>query len=164
MAWDIHSYIEVREGACRPWRLVHATVVEDGRRDVPAQEQPFGAIRSSPFFSVLTGIFSTRSCLDFGSFEPIVPEDRDPPADLSPELAAVYAGWDGPDTTPPYELSLAEIEAIDWDGRTVRHEDEPTPVPIADVAGPLLNLVPDMRSLAAGRRPEDVRLVFWLES
>lgn len=163
VSWDIHSYFEVRDGGESPWRLVHRPAAVDGRLDVPEEDQPLGGIRSSPFFSALTGICSIRARLDVSSFEPIVPEDREPPRDLSPELSAVYAGWEGPGTTPPYALTLAEVAAIDWTGRTVRYEDEPDPVPLEDVAGALQDLIPAMRDLAAGRRPEDVRLVFWLD-
>lgn len=163
VSWDIHSYFEIRDGEAAPWRLAHRTAAVEGRLDVPAEDQPLGGIRSSPFFSALTGTYSIRARLDVSSFEPIVPEDREPPRDLSPELSSVYTGWEGPDTTLPYALTLAEVEAIDWT-RPVRYQDEPDPVPLEDVAGALQNLIPAMLDLAAGRRPEDVRLVFWLDS
>src|SRR5882672_4020095 len=96
MAWDIHSYFEVRNGAGEPWQLVqHACIDEDGKFDVPDEEQPFGALRSSSFFAVLTGIISVEVDLDYRRLVPLVPAGRPPVEDLSAELERIHNEWEG---------------------------------------------------------------------
>ncbi len=163
MAWDIHSYLEVRDGAGEPWELVqHARIDEDGRFDVPDEEQPFGALRSSSFFAVLTGIISVDVDLDYRRLVPLVPADRPTADDLSAELERIYGEWEGDGTTRPFWLDLADLEATDWT-RPIYTEDG-TAQPLRAYAGAAGALILVMRELRHGRRNVDVRLVFWLDS
>lgn len=164
MSWDIHSYFETRDGPGAPWVLVQRAAIdpESGLYDVPIEKQPLGFVRSSSFFAVLTGIIAMRAGIDYGRLRPIVPEGRPPAADLGDELRRIYRGWEGSGTSSPFWLTLADLEAEDWD-RPVYDEDG-RPQPLENFAGLAQSLIPRMRRLARGRGPDDVRLVFWLDS
>ncbi len=163
MAWDIHSYLERRDRPGEPWALVQRAVVdEDGRFDVPCEQQPLGALRSSSFFAVLTGILSARVELDYARLVPLVPEDRPLARDLSPELARIHEEWREIGVAGPFWLTLADLEATDWT-RPVYASDGSSQ-PLEAYAGAAAGLIPRMRRLARGREAEDVRLVFWLDS
>lgn len=163
LATDIHSYFEAREGPGAPWRLAHrARLDENGHYDVPDEEQPFRGVRSSEFFVVLTGIITTRVDLDYGRLEPIVPEDGPMLDDLSDELARVYERFRRAGVAAPVGLTLRELEAVDWE-RPVYSQDGRSQ-PLEAYAPFARGAIGRMRKLARGRSPDDVRLVFWLDS
>jgi hypothetical protein len=163
MATDIHSYTELRDGPDGPWRLVERPELdEDGRYDVPGDAQPFRGVRSSAFLAVLTGLFTTRVDLDYSLLVPIVPEDREPPDDLGPELARIYDGWREAGAGAPYTLTLRDLEATDWE-RPVYSTDGRSQ-PLESYAPFARSALDELRRLSAGRSGEDVRLVFWFDS
>lgn len=108
---------------------------------------------------VLTGIISARVELDYARLVPLVPEDRPHADDLSEDLARIFSGFG---EGGPYWLTLADLEATDWE-RPIYSMDG-TSQPLIDYAGMAWSAMSGMRELAAGRRPTDVRLVFWLDS
>ena len=106
MGCDIHMYIEkMRNGK---WVPAQGFVeIDDGVIDVPYNDR--FSDRDYLLFGMLAGVRDSTNQM----FEP-----KGFPSDASPELNAVYKGWEPVAHTPSY-LTLAELNGLNWDGSAI---------------------------------------------
>lgn len=164
MGSDIHFFVE-KKSPRGSWLSADHWEIEDGQEVVPYEKCRYHQ-RNYNLFAILADV---RNGTGFAGkptgngFTPIA-KPKGLPLDVSPQVKAIATHW-GCDGHSHSWLTLAELQAFDWNQTTLSYGQEGTYADLVDMLGKqwFEETMPALIELADGH-PESVRIVFFFDN